>query len=189
MANTVKNTIKGRVIAALVAPGVAGRELIAVRKALEADGAKVEIIAPALGTVATSDGTSLEATKSLLTVKSVLFDAVLVPGGAESVETLAADPDARDFVDEAYKHFKPIGALGDGVELLRAAGIDEEMLGSPERRNGKAGGRFGVVLGGGSDARGFVEPFREAVAQHRHWGRAEAGRPVPQANRPRARAR
>ena len=189
MANTVKNTIKGRVIAALVAPGVAGRELIAVRKALEADGAKVEIIAPALGTVATSDGASLEATKSLLTVKSVLFDAVLVPGGAESVETLAADPDARDFVDEAYKHFKPIGALGDGVELLRAAGIDEEMLGSPERRNGKAGGRFGVVLGGGSDARSFVEPFREAVAQHRHWGRAEAGRPVPQANRPRARAR
>jgi catalase len=189
MANTVKNTIKGRVIAALVAPGVAGRELAAVRKALEADGAKVEIIAPALGTVATSDGTPLEATKSLLTVKSVLFDAVLVPGGAESVETLAADPDARDFVDEAYKHFKPIGALGDGVELLRAAGIDEEMLGSPERRNGKAGGRFGVVLGGGSDARGFVEPFREAVAQHRHWGRAEASRPVPQANRPRARAR
>ena len=189
MANTVKNTIKGRVIAALVAPGVAGRELIAVRKALEADGAKVEIIAPALGMVATSDGTSLEATKSLLTVKSVLFDAVLVPGGAESVEALAADPDARDFVDEAYKHFKPIGALGEGVELLRAAGIDEEMLGSPERRNGKAGGRFGVVLGGGSDARGFVEPFREAVAQHRHWGRAEAGRPVPQANRPRARAR
>jgi len=189
MANTVKNTIKGRMIAALVAPGVAGRELAAVRKALEADGAKVEIIAPALGTVATSDGTPLEATKSLLTVKSVLFDAVLVPGGAESVETLAADPDARDFVDEAYKHFKPIGALGDGVELLRAAGIDEEMLGSPERRNGKAGGRFGVVLGGGSDARGFVEPFREAVAQHRHWGRAEASRPVPQANRPRARAR
>ena len=89
MANTVKNTIKGRVIAALVAPGVAGRELTAVRKALEADGAKVEIIAPALGTVATSDGTSLEATKSLLTVKSVLFDAVLVPGGADSVETLA----------------------------------------------------------------------------------------------------
>ena len=37
MADTVKTTIKGRVIAALVAPGVAGRELTAVRKALEAE--------------------------------------------------------------------------------------------------------------------------------------------------------
>src|SRR6185503_7388395 len=97
MANTVKDSITGRVIAALVAPGVAGRELAAVRKTLEAAGAKVEIVAPALGTVATVDGTPLEATKSLLTVKSVLFDAVLVPGGADSVETLGANPDARDF--------------------------------------------------------------------------------------------
>ena len=142
MANTVKDTIKGRVIAALVAPGVAGRELAAVRKALEADGAKVEIVAPALGTVATSDGTSLEATKSLLTVKSVLFDAVLVPGGAESVETLVANPDARDFVDEAYKHFKPIGALGEGVELLRAAGNrrGDAGLARTAQRQGRAVG-------------------------------------------------
>jgi catalase len=189
MANTVKDTIKGRVIAALVAPGVAGRELTAVRKAFEAEGAKVEIIAPALGPVATADGTSLEATKSLLTVKSVLFDAVLVPGGEASVEALGANPDARDFVDEAYKHFKPVGALGEGVELLRAAGINHEMLTSPGRRNGKTGGRFGVVIGEGSDTRGFVEQFSQAVAQHRHWGRAEAGQPVPEANRPRGRAR
>ena len=189
MANTVKDTIKSRVIAALVAPGVAGRELTAVRKAFEAEGAKVEIIAPALGPVATADGTSLEATKSLLTVKSVLFDAVLVPGGEASVEALGANPDARDFVDEAYKHFKPVGALGEGVELLRAAGINHEMLTSPGRRNGKTGGRFGVVIGEGSDTRGFVEQFSQAVAQHRHWGRAEAGQPVPEANRPRGRAR
>ena len=38
MTTTVKDTIKGRVIAALVAPGVAGRELTAARKALEAAG-------------------------------------------------------------------------------------------------------------------------------------------------------
>jgi catalase len=189
MANTLKNTIKGRVIAALVAPGVAGRELTAVRKALEADGAKVEIIAPALGTVATSDGTALEATKSLLTVKSVLFDAVLVPGGADSVEALAGNPDARDFVDEACKHFKPIGALGEGVELLRAAGLDDGVLESPRGRNGKMGGRLGIVIGDGSDARGFAQQFTNAVAQHRHWARADAARPVPEANRPRGRAR
>jgi catalase len=189
MANTVKDTIKGRVIAALVAPGVAGHDLAAVRKALEADGAKVEIVAPALGPVATSDGSQLQATKSLLTVKSVLFDAVLVPGGAEGVEALVAKADAREFVDEANKHFKPIGALGEGSDLLRAAGVDEEILGTSGRRNGKAGGRLGVVIGEGSDLHGFVARFSEAIAQHRHWGRAEAGLPVPEAKRPRTRAR
>jgi putative intracellular protease/amidase len=189
MTTTVKDTIKGRVIAALVAPGVAGRELTAARKALEAAGAKVEIVAPALGMVATADGTTLEATRSLLTVKSVLFDAVLIPGGADGVETLGRNPDARDFVDEAYKHFKPIGAMGEGVELLRAAGVGEEALATPDRRNGKPGSRLGVVIGGGSETRAFVEQFSEAVAQHRHSARAEDGRPVPEANRPRARAR
>jgi catalase len=188
MANTVKTT-KGRVIAALVAPGVAGRELAAVRKALEAAGVKVEIVAPALGKVATAGGTTLEATKSLLTVKSVLFDAVLVAGGAGSVETLGGNPDARDFVDEAYKHFKPIGALGEGIELLRVAGVGDEMLTPSDGRNGKAGGRLGIVIGRGPETRAFVEQFSEALAQHRHWARAQAGQPVPAANRPRARVR
>jgi catalase len=137
--------------------------------------------------VATADGTTLEATRSLLTVKSVLFDAVLIPGGADGVETLGRNPDARDFVDEAYKHFKPIGAMGEGVELLRAAGVGEEALATPDRRNGKPGSRLGVVIGGGSETRAFVEQFSEAVAQHRHSARAEDGRPVPEANRPRAR--
>jgi catalase len=57
---------------------------------------------------------------SLLTASSVLFDAVYVPGGAQSVAALVGDRDAVEFVLEAYRHCKPIAATGDGAELLRA---------------------------------------------------------------------
>jgi catalase len=186
MANTVKDTIKGRRIAALVAPGTAGRALMAVKKELEGAGAQVDIVGPALGPIATADGVTLEANRSLLTVKSVLYDAVLVPGGAASVAALGGDDDARDFVDEAYKHFKPIGVLDEGVELLRAAGLADEVLTPAE---GAVGSRLGVVIARGPGARGadphaFVAQFSAAVAAHRHWARADSGRPVPEANRP-----
>jgi len=189
MAGTVKDTIKTRAIAALAAPGVAGRDLLAVRKALEGAGARVDIVAPALGPIATADGTALEATKSLVTVKSVLYDAVLLPGGADGVETLVENPDVREFVAEAHKHFKAIGALGEGAELLRAAGIDGETQAPPSRGNGKANGHLGIVLGGNGDTRGFVDQFTRAIAQHRHWERADSSRPVPESNRPRTRTR
>ena len=57
------------------------------------------------------------------TTASVLFDAVYVPGGAQSVKALARLGDARTFVDDAYKHAKPIAAVAEGVEVLTASGI------------------------------------------------------------------
>jgi catalase len=186
MARTVKDTPRGRRIAALVAPGVAARTFAAVRKELEAAGAQVDVIGPALGVVATADGAPLEANRSLVTVKSVLYDAVLVPGGAAAMAALGGDDDARDFIDEAYKHFKPIGALDEGVELLKVAGLAEDVLAPAD---GAVASRLGVVIGRGAsgrgvDARAFAQQFSAAIAAHRHWERGDAGRPVPEANRP-----
>ena len=189
MAGTVKDTVKGRSLAALVAPGVHGREVMAIKQELEKAGARLEVVAPALGPVATADGGEVEATRSLLTVKSVLFDAVVVPGGARSMEALRANGDARDFVGEAYKHCKAVGAVGEGIELLRAAGVAQEMLDAASGGDGAPGNRLGLVVARDHDIRGFAKQFAAAVAQHRHWERAEAGRPVPEANRARGRAR
>jgi catalase len=188
MAGTVKDTVKGRCIAALVAPGVQGRQVAAIKQQLEKAGARLEVVAPALGPVATADGVDVEATRSLLTVKSVLFDAVVVPGGAQSVEALRANGDARDFVDEAYKHFKALGAVDEGAELLRAAGVAQEVL-DAAGGDGAPGNRLGVVVARGHDLRSFLQQFLAAVAHHRHWERAEAGRSIPEANRARGRAR
>jgi catalase len=53
---------------------------------------------------------------------SVMFDAVLVPGGSDSAATLGGMGEAVHFVLEAYKHCKTICTVGDGVQLLSTLG-------------------------------------------------------------------
>ena len=59
----------------------------------------------------------------MFTTSSVLFDAVFVPGGQPAIDALATDPQALDFVCEAFKHYKPIAATGAGADFLEMAGI------------------------------------------------------------------
>jgi len=170
MANTVKDSIRTRRIAILAADGVDGGALSGIQKALQAAGAQSRIIAPRLGTLKTAQGHAAKIDSSFLTAGSVLFDAVFVPGGAGSRETLLAEPRAVEFVAEAYKHCKAIGATGEGMALLQAAGIstiDRE----PTRKGRKPSGPLGVVVGQDAAVIGIAREFIQAVAQHRHWGR------------------
>lgn len=54
---------------------------------------------------------------------SVMFDAVYVPGGRESIDMLKQQGDGIHFVNEAFKHGKAIAATGEGVELLMGSDI------------------------------------------------------------------
>jgi catalase len=55
---------------------------------------------------------------------SVLCDAVLVAGGEQSATTLKVNGTAVRYVAEAFKHAQPVGAVSQGVELLRAAPLN-----------------------------------------------------------------
>ena len=76
MANTVKNTIKSRKIAILASNGVDAFALNQMKKALTDAGAMAEIIAPKLGEITAAKGNAVHVDKSLMTVASVLYDAV-----------------------------------------------------------------------------------------------------------------
>jgi len=170
MANTVKKGVQTRKVAILAADGVDGAALTAMQRALKAAGAQSKIIAPRLGKLSTAQGQEVTVDWSFLTAGSVLFDAVFMPGGEKSATTLAAEPRAVEFVGEAYKHCKTIGAIGDGVTLLEAAGIGagKAQSGQKERRSD---GSAGIVVGKGSDTNGVAAEFIRAVAEHRHWSR------------------
>jgi catalase len=101
-----------------------------------------------------------------LTASSVLFDAVYIPGWDKSIKALMADSDAGQFISEAYKHCKTIGASGEGAALLEAAGI-----GTGKAQPGQKEASAGVVVGKGSDTSSVAAEFIKAVAQHRHWSR------------------
>ncbi len=113
MANTIKDSIKTRVIAFLAADGVNASSVMEMQDALKDAGAMVDIIAPHLGTISGAANEIIPVNQSFLTAASVLYDAVYVPGGTNSVGTLAADPDAIHFLNEAFRHCKAIAADED----------------------------------------------------------------------------
>ena len=173
MANTKKDSIRTRKIAFLAADGVDANALMTVKAALLAAGAMVDVIAPRLGTIMSSDNTEIPVDKSLLTVASVLYDAVYVPGGINSVATIEAEADAVHFLNEAFKHCKAIAASNDALQVLQATYFAKKL---PEDSSDETAMREGVIIG--NDAGKLAKQFISAIAQHRFWER-EKPRKIP----------
>ena len=87
----------------------------------------VELVAPAVGGVETSDGQRVPADQKIDGGPSVLYDAVVVLASKQGTPRLAALPAARDFVADAYAHCKFIGYAGDAAPLFDAAGLTPLM--------------------------------------------------------------
>jgi catalase len=173
MENTVKDTVKSRRIAILASEGFNSHELMQVREALKKAGAHCTVVSMYLGTLRSADGQQIEVDKNYVSTASVLFDALYIPGGRQSVDALKTHGEAIHFVNETFKHNKPIAAVNEGVELLETSSIQGVSLaerGSP----GMISSDEGVVtVWGKPDMSGFVRTFIDAVARHRHWQREE----------------
>ncbi|WP_432586272.1 catalase [Streptomyces sp. HD1123-B1] len=167
------HSIRTRTIAVLVTDGVDTVQLGQAKEALSARGAVVEALAPHDGTVRGSDGEDCPVDRALPTVASVLYDAVLLPGGPVGTPELSSDSAAMRFVRDAYRHGKPIGALGSGVGLLAALEAEGLHIASG---HGHVCADRGVVTDTttGAASEEFTRAFTEAVAAHRHWDRPAA---------------
>jgi catalase len=176
MANTVKGVVTTRRVAILAADGVDGESLGRIQDALLAAGARGFVVAPRLGTLETDDGDAVWIDHSLLTTASVLFDAVYVPGGADSVSALMTDRDALDFVAEAYRHCKPIAASSEGARLLEASpGVLPDSAGNGNGNGGDAAAEGVLVTSDAADAE-FAWAFIAALGRHRFWDRSRRNR-------------
>lgn len=157
MENTVKDTIKSRKIGFIAANGADGSLLNALKTKLEAEGAKVELIAPSLAPIKTTDG-SLVPKHSLTSTASVCFDALYISAGEKSAQELMGSENKHlslRFINEAYKHCKAI-YFGAGTDIL----YDNSNIAMKQHEDPA------VVMekDGGSD-----EQFIKAVAAHRVW--------------------
>ena len=170
MQDTVKDTIKTRRVAVVLADGFDAATVGPVRKALESAGGVVKVVAPRLGNIKATDGSTVLADMSLLTGSSVVFDAVYLAGGKASAGMLAPDPRALEFIGEAYKHCKAICAVGEGVDLYAAAKPSYSDLGRPVE-GAKLVVEEGIVLTRGPATKAATAAFIEAIAAHRHWAR------------------
>ena len=159
--NLLSGDIASRKVAILVANGVDGKAVDAMKAALEAKGAHAKVLGPTSAPVKTADGKSLPVDASAEGLPSVAFDAVFVPGGADSVKALSTDGVALHFILEAYKHLKAISLSGEAKELLKLLHLDEDA---------------GLLCV--SDSASF-EAFFDAIAQHRVWAREPKAKAVP----------
>jgi len=169
MANTIKDTIKTRKIAFLVADGVNDKSIDIVKKALESAGAVVELVAPKLGSIVSENSIEIPIYKSFLTTASVLYDAVYIPGGANSVATLAAEPDAIFFLNEAFKHCKAIAGNTDALQVLEETYFHKKL---PKELNEATAKNKGIIIG--NDNNKLSTYFIKAIAMHRFWEREKA---------------
>jgi catalase len=165
MANTRKDSIATRKIAFLIADGVNAASVAAAKKAIEAAGAVVELIAPTLNPVKAEgkQTQTLVPAKRLANAASVMYDAVYVPGGEKSIAALCGEADAIHFLNEAFKHCKAIGTDAGAQTLLDLTYFSDQSGEDP-----------GIVVGG----KNTVSTFINAVAKHRFWER-EKPRMVP----------
>ena len=169
--HTVKNTIKTRKIAILVADGYDHTGVRQVMQALNGGGAHTDIISKYRGMLKSSSGEKLEVNQNYLTAASVMYDAVYVPGGKESIDTLKMQGDAIHFINEAFRHCKPLGATGEGVELLKAANLPDIKFAGQKSADKVVSDKGVVTSGNRKDAGSFNDSFIAAIAKHRHWDR------------------
>jgi len=164
MKHTIKDSIATRNIAILAADGVDASSLYKVKDTLVSAGANVFIIACKMGHLTSEDDSEIPIDRSFLTTKSVLYDAVYVPKGMNSVASLAADPDAIQFLNEAYKHCKAIAADGDAIQVLQATFFGQKM---EERLIDDSDIKSGIIIR--SDLAMLAEDFMYSIKQHRYW--------------------
>jgi catalase len=163
---TGNGSIATRKVAIVVAAGVELGAMKIIQQALADQNAVTKVVAAHLGVVSTSSGQQLSVDHTFNTMPSIMFDAVLVPGGAAHAQALARNGDAVHFVLEAYRHCKPMCLIGDGADLLR-------LIAPPG--GGEPPAVDGVIVGRGDPNTRvqMAQDFVAAIARHRHWLRAD----------------
>jgi catalase len=162
-------SIRTRRIAILVADGVDGEAAGALHEGLLKAGAVPRYVGARLGEVDTLQGDSLEVEVSLEAGPSVVYDAVAVPGGDEAVRALSTVGHAQEFIKDAYRHCKPLLAIGAGSTLLDACGASENTTDGEKDP--------GVLVFEEGAAGEALREFIAAIAKHRHFER-EADPPL-----------
>lgn len=162
MANTIKSA-KTRKVAVLIDDGFNAQELNGMVSALKAEGVQAKTVATHGGLIKAEGGETVKADFTFLTTGSVLFDAVYVPGGKKSTDTLLKMPEAILFVNETYKHCKAIAGTGTGLDLLQASSWAKGKDLIKDAEDG--------VVANKAFSKAVAKSFVDAIANHRVWAR------------------
>jgi len=169
-----ENTIKlpnTRRVAILLENGYNHQDVMQVIDAFKAVAVHPVIISKQKGMLTSIDGQQIEVQENYITSGSVMHDAVYVPGGRNSVNSLMTQGDAIHFINEAFKHCKAIAASNEGVDLLISSDINHVSIAESDNGSMIFSDTGVVTVGNASDLNDFAQEFIKAIAEHRHWAR------------------
>ncbi|WP_111671038.1 catalase [Algoriphagus litoralis] len=162
-----QNPITSRKIALLVSNGFDQTALDNFKKAVMEKGGKPVLISSRQGDISDTNGGKVRVNETFKTSSSVLFDAVYVLGGEDSEYTQAAISEEIEFIEEAFKHCKPIGFSKKGTELFASS-----RIGVTIKENAGPHATFSD-LGVFTDSNPLE--FIKALGKHRFWEREAMG--------------
>ncbi len=145
-------TFKGRVMGVMLSDGFDGSLLAVLEKAVAEAGGLIKIVAPKIGGVSCSKNNLHAVDEKIGSAPSVLFDAVAILPGTDS---LATNPAARAFLTDAHVHCKYVGWSQGASPLVAVCGLA-----------GAADDAFCAL----TDAKS-VKTFVNACKHLRHWPR------------------
>ena len=118
---------EGRTLAILAADGFEEAELFSPKGAIEAAGGRVEVISPKAGNIQglrhMEPGRSIHVDRTLADARPEDYDAILIPGGVFSPDTLRTDMGALQFASAFVNQRKPVFAICHGPQVLISAGL------------------------------------------------------------------
>ena len=121
------HNLQGKRVAILVADGFEQVELDQPRAALDAAGARTQVISPAKGKAKgvnhdqPADGVKVDV--ALSAAKADEYDALFLPGGVMNPDTLRLEKKAVEFVRAFFEAGKPVAAICHGPQLLIEADV------------------------------------------------------------------
>jgi protease I len=121
------DSLKGKRIAIVATDGFEQAELLEPRKALEAQGAKVEVIAPKSGEIQGMEhhdkGQKVHVDRTIDEVKSEDYAALVLPGGVANPDALRTIPKVVSFIKNFFDAEKPVAVICHGPWTLVEAGV------------------------------------------------------------------
>jgi protease I len=118
--------LQGKRVAIIAADMVEQVELIEPRKALDAAGARTDLISLRPGKIKGFNhfdpADELEVDRSIEEVDASEYDALLIPGGVGNPDQLRGDENVVSFVREFFDAGKPVAAICHGPWVLVEAG-------------------------------------------------------------------
>lgn len=140
-------------VGVLIGDGFQAREVKNTLKFLEDQGVFLVIVSSHLGSITGDDGSKLKVDETFLTTSPYLLDSLYVVGGRSSNQD-DFSYELQDYINVAYRHYKPIGVASSGEAYIHSS-----------KQNNLAG----VVFA--KDNPNFSKDFLAAIAEQRFWDR------------------